>query len=174
MLHFSLNALIVNGIRNPFQYHPWRDKKQFEAMFDVLEADIIIFQETKIQRKDLHDDMVLVPGWDCYWSLPRHKKGARLGFCYLEEMLTPRRLLRGCYIYETISLYAYSCRRGYNRSPLPAKLINKLLGTSRSTTNRRLSHRHPTRKLRFRCCYYRLRRTVYDPRISRFCSLGCL
>ena len=44
-------------------------------MFDTLEADIVILQETKIQRKDLTDDMVLVPGWDCYFSLPRHEKG---------------------------------------------------------------------------------------------------
>ena len=44
-------------------------------MFDILAADIVIFQETKIQRKDLTDDMVLVPGWDCYFSLPKHKKG---------------------------------------------------------------------------------------------------
>ncbi|KAL8734412.1 MAG: hypothetical protein Q9181_003215 [Wetmoreana brouardii] len=44
-------------------------------MFDILEADIVVFQETKIQRKDLVDDMVLVPGWDCCWSLPKHKKG---------------------------------------------------------------------------------------------------
>lgn len=44
-------------------------------MFDILEADIVVFQETKIQRKDLSDDMVLVPGWDCHFSLPRHKKG---------------------------------------------------------------------------------------------------
>ncbi|MCJ1230295.1 Class II abasic (AP) endonuclease, partial [Toensbergia leucococca] len=65
----------VNGIRNPFQYQPWRDKKTFASMFDILEADIVIFQETKIQRKDLRDDMVLVPGWDCYFSLPKHKKG---------------------------------------------------------------------------------------------------
>lgn len=84
----------VNGIRNPFGYQPWRDKRSFEvrsklclkqctgheakrpqAMFDILEADIVVFQETKIQRKDLSDDMVLVPGWDCYFSLPRHKKG---------------------------------------------------------------------------------------------------
>ncbi|KAL8661365.1 MAG: hypothetical protein Q9202_005667 [Teloschistes flavicans] len=43
-------------------------------MFDILEADIAVFQEIKIQRKDLVDDMVLVPGWDCYWSLPKHKK----------------------------------------------------------------------------------------------------
>lgn len=46
-----------------------------QSMFDILEADIVVFQETKIQRKDLRDDMVLVPGWDCYFSLPRVKKG---------------------------------------------------------------------------------------------------
>ncbi|KAI0195603.1 Endonuclease/exonuclease/phosphatase [Xylaria flabelliformis] len=65
----------VNGIRNPFGYQPWREKKTFEAMFDILEADIVIMQETKIQRKDLQDDMVLVPGWDVFFSLPKHKKG---------------------------------------------------------------------------------------------------
>ncbi|KAJ6786448.1 hypothetical protein PWT90_03333 [Aphanocladium album] len=65
----------VNGIRNPFGYQPWREKRTFQAMFDILEADIVIMQETKIQRKDLQDDMVLVPGWDVYFSLPQHKKG---------------------------------------------------------------------------------------------------
>ncbi|KAF7563844.1 hypothetical protein G7046_g244 [Stylonectria norvegica] len=65
----------VNGIRNPFGYQPWRENRSFQAMFDILEADIIIMQETKIQRKDLRDDMVLVPGWDVYFSLPKHKKG---------------------------------------------------------------------------------------------------
>jgi exonuclease III len=44
-------------------------------MFDILEADIIVMQELKIQRKDLGDDMVLLDGWDCFFSLPKHKKG---------------------------------------------------------------------------------------------------
>lgn len=48
-----------------------------KGMFDTLEADIVIMQETKIQRKDLTDDMVLVPGWDVYFSLPKHKKGIK-------------------------------------------------------------------------------------------------
>ncbi|PYI30749.1 DNase I-like protein [Aspergillus indologenus CBS 114.80] len=65
----------VNGIRHPFSYEPWRGKRTFDAMFDILEADIVVFQETKIQRKDLRDDMILVPGWDCYFSLPKVKKG---------------------------------------------------------------------------------------------------
>ncbi|CAG8977839.1 hypothetical protein HYALB_00011645 [Hymenoscyphus albidus] len=65
----------VNGIRNPFSYQPWSREKKFGAMFDILEADIVVMQETKIQRKDLRDDMVLVPGWDVFFSLPKHKKG---------------------------------------------------------------------------------------------------
>ena len=67
----------VNGIRNPFGYQPWRDNRSFAAMFDILEADIVIMQELKIQRKDLTDDMVLVPGWDCFFSLPKHKNGIK-------------------------------------------------------------------------------------------------
>lgn len=65
----------VNGIRNPFGHQPWRKERTFAAMFSILEADIVVMQETKIQRKDLQDDMVLVPGWDVYFSLPKHKKG---------------------------------------------------------------------------------------------------
>ncbi|KAL4740192.1 Endonuclease/exonuclease/phosphatase [Aspergillus similis] len=72
---FRITTWNVNGIRNPFSYEPWRSTRTFESMFDILEADIVVFQETKIQRKDLRDDMVLVHGWDCYFSLPRVKKG---------------------------------------------------------------------------------------------------
>ncbi|KAF8470118.1 Endonuclease/exonuclease/phosphatase [Kalaharituber pfeilii] len=65
----------VNGIRNPFAYQPWIDLRTYAAMFETLEADIIVFQELKIQKRDLKDDMVLVPGWDCYFTFPKHKKG---------------------------------------------------------------------------------------------------
>ncbi|KAH7169154.1 DNA-lyase [Fusarium sp. MPI-SDFR-AT-0072] len=72
---FRITTWNVNGIRNPFGYQPWREKRTFQAMFEILEADIVVMQETKIQRKDLQDDMVLVPGWDVFFSLPKHKKG---------------------------------------------------------------------------------------------------
>nr|QBQ58043.2 APN2 [Aureobasidium zeae] len=65
----------VNGIRNPFSYAPWNTTKTFPAMFDILDADIIVMQELKIQRKDLRDDMVILDGWDCYFSVPKQKKG---------------------------------------------------------------------------------------------------
>ncbi|KAJ4346200.1 Class II abasic (AP) endonuclease [Ascochyta clinopodiicola] len=76
----------VNGIRNPFGYEPWRKNRTFSAMFDILETDIIIMQELKIQRKDLTDDMVLVPGWDCYFSLPKHKKGGYPSLARIEAL----------------------------------------------------------------------------------------
>ena len=60
-----------------------------QAMFDTLEADIVVMQETKIQRKDLSDDMVLVPGWDVYFSLPKYKKGQRLRSSFQKHCLLP-------------------------------------------------------------------------------------
>ncbi|KAJ5288567.1 hypothetical protein N7478_001597 [Penicillium angulare] len=72
---FRITTWNVNGIRNPFSYEPWRGTRTFESMFNILGSDIVVLQETKIQRKDLQDDMVLVPGWDCYFSLPKLKKG---------------------------------------------------------------------------------------------------
>ncbi|TGZ80473.1 exodeoxyribonuclease III [Ascodesmis nigricans] len=65
----------VNGIKNPFGYHPWSSEKSFKRMFDILEADILCFQELKIQPENLTDEMVLVPGWDSYFTFPKHKKG---------------------------------------------------------------------------------------------------
>ncbi|KAG6037035.1 hypothetical protein E4U19_002779 [Claviceps sp. Clav32 group G5] len=64
-----------NVCRNPFGYQPWREQRSFQSMFDILESDIVVMQETKIQRKDLQDDMVLVAGWDVFFSLPKYKKG---------------------------------------------------------------------------------------------------
>ena len=78
----------VNGIRNPFGYHPWSEKRTFDAMFDTLEADIVVMQELKIQRKDLRDDMVMLPGWDMFFSLPTHKKGQYEKFCLKRGAMT--------------------------------------------------------------------------------------
>ncbi|KAJ5710808.1 Endonuclease/exonuclease/phosphatase [Penicillium malachiteum] len=64
---FRVTTWNVNGLRNPFSYEPWRGTRTFQSMFEILESDVVVIQETKIQRKDLRDDMVLVPGWDCYF-----------------------------------------------------------------------------------------------------------
>ncbi|ORY11534.1 Endonuclease/exonuclease/phosphatase [Clohesyomyces aquaticus] len=86
----------VNGIRNPFGYQPWSGDRTFNYMFDTLEADIMVMQELKIQRKDLRDDMVMVPGWDCYFSLPKHKKGySGVGIYTRQSVCAPIRAEEG-------------------------------------------------------------------------------
>ncbi|EMD65469.1 hypothetical protein COCSADRAFT_169947 [Bipolaris sorokiniana ND90Pr] len=86
----------VNGVRNPFGYKPWSTNRTFNAMFDTLETDIVIMQELKIQRKDLTDDMVLVQGWDCYFSLPKHKKGySGVGIFTRQSVCAPIRAEEG-------------------------------------------------------------------------------
>lgn len=64
-----------NTPSNPFSYHPWSSSKTYLSMFDTLEADIVCFQELKLQKKDLKDDMVLVPGFHSYFTFPKHRKG---------------------------------------------------------------------------------------------------
>ncbi|KAI5290444.1 Class II abasic (AP) endonuclease [Ascosphaera aggregata] len=69
-------------------------------------------QETKIQRKDLRDDMVLIPGWDCFFSFPKYKKGAN------------ENLFQSCYCID-VGLAGYSGVAIYIRnaacSPLKAE-----------------------------------------------------
>ncbi|KAJ5124715.1 Endonuclease/exonuclease/phosphatase [Penicillium bovifimosum] len=85
---FRITTWNVNGIRNPFSYEPWRGTRTFEYMFDTLEADIVVLQETKIQRKDLRDDMVLVPGWDCYSGVVIYTRNATCSPIRAEEGIT--------------------------------------------------------------------------------------
>lgn len=93
-------------------------------MFDTLEADIVILQETKIQRKDLRDDMVLVPGWDCYFSLPRVKKGNLLSQRCLYRILTTSRILRCCDLHAQCHMFSNKGRRGHYWSSLSAEISN--------------------------------------------------
>ncbi|KAJ8102857.1 Endonuclease/exonuclease/phosphatase [Lipomyces tetrasporus] len=65
----------ICGIRNVLQYHPWNVWRNWTMMFDMLDADIICFQETKIQRKDIEESMAIVPGFESFFSFSRYKKG---------------------------------------------------------------------------------------------------
>lgn len=91
-------------------------------MFDILEADIVTMQETKIQRKDLQDDMVLVPGWDVFFSLPKHKKGMTLKPRQGADV-DRARLFRSRHLHAIERLRSDPCRRRNHRHPLPAQQL---------------------------------------------------
>lgn len=102
-----------------------------KSMFDILEADIVILQETKIQRKDLRDDMVLVPGWDCYFSLPRVKKGKLLFRRYIYRKLTAFRILGCCDLYAKCHMFSNKGRRGHYWGALSTEILNIFPQSSR-------------------------------------------
>jgi exonuclease III len=95
-------------------------------MFEILEADIVVMQETKIQRKDLQDDMVLVPGWDVFFSLPKHKKGTALTLIYSPQRLTIFRILWRRYLHAQFEMCAHTSRRGRHRHLDSSKVYNQV------------------------------------------------
>ncbi|ODV89229.1 hypothetical protein CANCADRAFT_12272, partial [Tortispora caseinolytica NRRL Y-17796] len=58
----------ICGIRSVLSFDPWRQQKSFEHMFDVLDADIVCFQETKIQQRDLTVSTAKIKGFDCFYT----------------------------------------------------------------------------------------------------------
>ncbi|KAF8508888.1 Endonuclease/exonuclease/phosphatase [Gautieria morchelliformis] len=64
-----------NGIRTLPQYHPWNTLKTGEAILNELNADIICFQEMKIQRMALQKHMAVPNGYDSFFSFPVAKGG---------------------------------------------------------------------------------------------------
>ncbi|KAK9478436.1 DNA-lyase 2 [Lipomyces japonicus] len=104
----------ICGIRNVLQYHPWNTQKTFMAMFDLLKADIICFQETKIQSKDLSEEMALVPGFDSFFSFANIKKGYSGVAIYCRSSICrPYTAEEGI----TGSLYVPASRETYRESP---------------------------------------------------------
>lgn len=75
----------VCGINNLKKVEPWKSLGDLRSMFDFLEADVICFQETKLQSKDLSKDHAIVPGFHSYFSFSREKKGYSGVVIYVRE-----------------------------------------------------------------------------------------
>lgn len=65
----------VCGINNLTKYEPWKSLGTLREMFDFLQADVICFQETKLQSKDLVKQHAIVPGFHSFFSFSRERKG---------------------------------------------------------------------------------------------------
>ncbi|KAI9028616.1 DNase I-like protein [Hyaloraphidium curvatum] len=66
----------VNSLATVRGYNPWRGRSWREVL-DALDADVVCFQETKISRATAANqpDMVLVPGYDAFFSFCRQRVG---------------------------------------------------------------------------------------------------
>jgi AP endonuclease-2 len=77
----------INGLSTIVHYHPWNKSPapfkvvtpfslaNGQALLEQFDADIVCFQEHKLQRKDITLEMANIPGFDGYYSFSKVKKG---------------------------------------------------------------------------------------------------
>ncbi|KAJ7113904.1 Endonuclease/exonuclease/phosphatase [Mycena epipterygia] len=65
----------INGVRTIPQYHPWNTMKTHDDILNLLQADIICFQEMKSSRQNLPKAVGLPPSYHSFFSFPLQKSG---------------------------------------------------------------------------------------------------
>lgn len=66
----------VNGIKTINQYYPWIGRSFNQIIADsMFDADIFCIQEVKSTLSNLLPDMIQIPGYHCFYSLPKSKNG---------------------------------------------------------------------------------------------------
>lgn len=65
----------INGYKTLSHYHPWNDLGNLSEIFNYLKADIITFQELKLQRSDIDRSIANIKGFHSFISIPRIKRG---------------------------------------------------------------------------------------------------
>ncbi|WBW71336.1 AP-endonuclease Apn2 [Schizosaccharomyces osmophilus] len=80
----------VNGIQNPFNYHPWNKKNSYKEVFEEFKADIICFQELKMQKDNFPQEFALIEGYEGYFTFPTTRKGySGVGIYVKKSLCTP-------------------------------------------------------------------------------------
>lgn len=79
----------VNGLYNTLKDASVRHSSASHYFSEVLKADIVCFQEAKIQEEKLEKWMACVPGYDSVWAFSRAKKGYSGVVTYVKEELSP-------------------------------------------------------------------------------------
>lgn len=65
----------INGFKTLNHYHPWNDLSTLSDVFQYLKADVITFQELKLQRIDITREIANIGGFHTFITLPRTKRG---------------------------------------------------------------------------------------------------
>lgn len=65
----------INGYRTLNHYHPWNELPALSDIFNYLNADVVTFQELKLQRQDITRSLVSGKGFHYFITLPKTKRG---------------------------------------------------------------------------------------------------
>ncbi|KAI5062045.1 hypothetical protein GOP47_0022584 [Adiantum capillus-veneris] len=79
----------VNGLYTTLKDAAVRHSSISNYFSNVLNADIICFQEAKVQEEKLEKWMACVPGYESFWAFSKDKKGYSGVVTYVKEELSP-------------------------------------------------------------------------------------
>ncbi|KAG7936487.1 uncharacterized protein OGAPODRAFT_9880 [Ogataea polymorpha] len=65
----------VNGIKTLRNYFPWTLVSNYSQMLNMMNVDVVAFQELKVQRPDIDLSIADVDGYHSFISVPISKKG---------------------------------------------------------------------------------------------------
>ncbi|CDK28966.1 unnamed protein product [Kuraishia capsulata CBS 1993] len=65
----------VNGVKTIKNYSPWNEMKDYNQMLNHMNADIITFQELKLQPSDVDHSLAFLDNYRSFISVPKTKKG---------------------------------------------------------------------------------------------------
>ena len=65
----------INGYKTLNHYHPWNELPTLPDIFNYLNADVVTFQELKLQRQDITRSLVSGKGFHYFITLPKTKRG---------------------------------------------------------------------------------------------------
>ncbi|VEU23831.1 DEKNAAC104836 [Brettanomyces naardenensis] len=65
----------VNGIKTLKNYSPWNERPGYDDAFRYMKADVVTFQELKLQRSDIDASIANPSGYLSFITVPQSKKG---------------------------------------------------------------------------------------------------
>ncbi|KAJ7526235.1 hypothetical protein O6H91_17G089200 [Diphasiastrum complanatum] len=86
---WHLRCWNVNGLLNTLKDAAHRYSSASHYFAQVLQADIVCFQEAKIQEEKLEKWMAFVHGYDSFWAFSKIKKGYSGVVTYVKEDISP-------------------------------------------------------------------------------------
>lgn len=65
----------INGYKTLTHYHPWNELGSMADILRFMHADILSFQELKLQKLDVNRNIAVIPGYHSFITVPKTKRG---------------------------------------------------------------------------------------------------
>lgn len=65
----------INGYKTLTHYHPWNELGSISSILNFMHADVLSFQELKLQKLDVNRNIAVIPDFNSFITVPKTKRG---------------------------------------------------------------------------------------------------